>query len=155
MKKFLFDCGTRDATASAGLLALRVLTGLMMLVGHGFPKLANFQAILKKGFYQPDFIPLSLLPPQINLGLTIGAELVASGLIILGLMTRPAAFVLGFAMVVAAFGANATSPFFFAGGASKELAVTYLIPAIVLIIAGAGSCSLDAAIHRDVKRRRW
>ncbi len=155
MKRFFFDCGTRDSTASLGFLALRLFIGLMMLVGHGIPKIRNFEAILKKGFYQPDFLPLSLLPPQINLGLTIGAEVVASALIILGLMTRPAAFVLGFAMVVAAFGAGASAPWFFSGGASKELALLYLIPAIAIILSGAGACSLDAAICKDVKRRRW
>ena len=156
MKKFFFDCGTRDTTASLGLLVLRVLIGLMMLVGHGIPKIRNFEAILKKGFYQPDFIPLSLLPPQINLGLTIGAEVGASILIILGLMTRPAAFVLGFAMVVAAFGAGALAPWFATGsGPTKEMALLYLIPMVALILSGAGTVSLDAAIHKEEKRRRW
>ncbi len=155
MKKFLFDCGTRDATASLGFLALRVMVGLMMLIGHGIPKIRNFDAILKKGFYQPDFFPLSLLPTHVNLGLTIGAEAAASVLIILGLMTRPAAFVLGFAMVVAAFGAGASTPWFFAGGACKELALLYLIPMIAIILAGAGAYSCDAAIYKEPKRRRW
>ena len=155
MKKFFFDCGTRDGVASFGFLVLRLLVGLMMLIGHGIPKIRSFDAILKKGFYQPDFIPLSLLPPQINLGLTIGAEAVASAMIILGLMTRPAAFVLGFAMVVAAFGAGASAPLFFAGGASKELALLYLIPMVVIILSGAGAFSLDAAILKEGKRRRW
>ena len=155
MKKFLFDCGTRDAVASLGFLALRVMVGLMMLIGHGIPKIRNFDAILKKGFYQPDFFPLSLLPTQINLGLTIGAEAAASALIIFGLMTRPAAFVLGFAMVVAAFGASASAPWFFAGGNCKELALLYLIPMIAIILAGAGGYSCDAAIYTEPKRRRW
>jgi putative oxidoreductase len=156
MKKFLFDCGTRDATASLGFFALRAMVGLMMLVGHGIPKIQNFQAILKKGFYQPEVFPLSLMSPQVSLLMLIGAEVVSSSLLVLGLMTRPAAFVLGFAMVVAAFGAHAAAPWFSAGaGGSKELALMYLIPVIVIILSGAGSYSLDAAIYKESKRRRW
>jgi uncharacterized membrane protein YphA (DoxX/SURF4 family) len=64
--------------------------------------------------------------------------------------------VLGFAMVVAAFGAHAAAPWFSAGaGGSKELALMYLIPVIVIILSGAGSYSLDAAIYKESKRRRW
>ncbi len=156
MKKFLFDCGTRDVTASLGFLALRMMVGSMMLIGHGIPKIQNFQAILKKGFYQPEIFPLSLMSPQVSLMMTIGAEVVASTLLVIGLMTRPAAFVFGFAMVVAAFGAHASDPWFSGGpGASKELALMYLIPLIAIILAGAGSYSLDAAVYKDSKRRRW
>lgn len=156
MKKFFFDCGTRDATASLGLLAMRVMVGPMMLLGHGIPKIQNFQSILKKGFYQPEVFPLSLMSPQVSLGMAIGAEVVASALLVLGLMTRPAAFVFGFAMVVAAFGAHVADPWFSGGpGGSKELALMYLIPVIAIILSGAGGYSLDAAIYRDSKRRRW
>lgn len=155
MKRFLLDCGTRDATASLGLLSMRVMIGLMMLIGHGIPKIKNFDAILKKGFYQPDFFPLHLLPDKMNLGLITGAEVLASSLIVIGLVTRPAAFILGFAMVVAAFGAHAGMPWFSSGGPSKELALLYLIPCIAIIFSGAGSYSLDAVLYRDSKRRRW
>ncbi len=155
MKRILLDCGTRDATASLGLLSLRVMTGLMLLIGHGIPKIQNFDAILKKGFYQPNFFPLSMLPAQVNLGLITGAEVVASSLIILGLLTRPAAFVVGFAMTVAAFGAMHSVPWFPSGSPGKEFPILYLIPAIAIILAGAGSYSLDAVLHKDGKRRRW
>ena len=54
MKKFFFDCGTRDATASLGILALRVMVGLMMLIGHGIPKIREFRRpqgiVLRAGF---------------------------------------------------------------------------------------------------------
>ncbi len=155
MKRFLLDCGTRDATASLGLLSLRTMTGLMMLFGHGVLKIQDFEAILKKGFYQPDFFPLNLLPDKINLGLITGAEVVAASLMVLGLATRPAAFILGFAMVVAAFGAHGDVPWFSKGGPSKELALLYLIPCIAIILSGAGSYSLDAVLHKEGKRRRW
>jgi putative oxidoreductase len=150
MKRFFFDCGSREASASLGLLVLRVSTGLMMLIGHGLPKIKKFGE-MKDVFYSP----LDFIPPQVSLIGAMGAEIVAASLLVLGLFTRPAAFFLGFAMVVAAFGYHAADPFFAAGGPAKEMAVLYLIPSIVLLLTGAGAWSLDAGIYRDPKRRRW
>lgn len=157
MKKFLFDCGTRDLTASVGIFALRVLTGLMMLVGHGLPKIQNYPAILEKGFPVPQFYPLKEMSAAVSLMTTIGAEVGAAALLILGLATRPAAFVLGFTMVVAAFSVEANSPWFLGPGvtAAKEPAILFLIPMIAVILTGAGSISLDAVIYKEGKRRRW
>ncbi len=156
MKKFLFDCGTRDATASIGILALRVMIGLMMLVGHGIPKIQNFTA-MKDKFYVPDFFPLNYMSPSVSLMACIGAEVGASLLIIFGFATRPAAFLLGFSMVVAAFNYHANAVWFMGPGVtvSKEPALLYLIPLISLILAGAGAFSLDAGIYQESKRRRW
>lgn len=155
MKKFFFDCGTRDATASLGFLALRVMVGLMMLIGHGIPKIKNYSA-RKEFFYVPDFLPISWAP--VSLMACIGAEVFAATLIIIGFATRPAAFALGFGMVVAAFGAMGASPWFLNGPTlveTKELSLMYLIPMIAIILAGAGGYSLDAVIYRETKRRRW
>lgn len=157
MKKIFFDCGTRDATASLGFLALRVLTGLMMLIGHGIPKIQGYAA-RKDFFYVPDFFPFKLMTPPISLMACISAEVVASVLIVIGLATRPAAFVLGFCMVVAGFGAMGASPWFQNSPTlmeTKEMSVLYLIPMIAIILAGAGGYSLDAVFCRDSKRRRW
>lgn len=157
MKKIFFDCGTRDATASLGFLALRVLTGLMMLIGHGIPKIQGYAA-RKDFFYVPDFFPFKLMTPPVSLMACISAEVVASALIVIGLATRPAAFVLGFCMVVAGFGAMGASPWFQNSPTlmeTKEMSVLYLIPMIAIILAGAGGYSLDAVFCRDSKRRRW
>lgn len=154
VKRFLFDCGTREAEPSSGLALLRVATGLMMLLGHGLPKLHNF-AKLKDTWHVPDFFPLYFLSPQLSLVATLGAEVLAAGLLVLGLLTRPAAFVLCFTMVVAAFEVNAASAWFSMPASGKELAVLYLIPGLVLLLSGAGVWSLDAALYREPKRRRW
>ncbi len=157
MKKFLFDCGTREAPASFGFLVLRVLVGLMMLIGHGIPKMMNY-ASRKDFFYVPDFFPLSALSHPVSLTLCIVAEVLGATLIIIGLATRPAAFVLGFSMVVAAFGALGATPWFVSTPTlieTKELSIMYLIPLIVIILSGAGGYSLDAFIYRESKRRRW
>lgn len=153
MKKFFFDCGTRDATASFGILALRIMIGLMMLFGHGISKIQNFTA-LKDDFKVPNF---DFMSPTVNLIACIGAEVGASILIILGVATRPAAFLLGFNMVVAAFAVHGAAPWFMGPGVpvAKEPALLYLIPMIVIILTGAGAFSLDAGIYRESKRRRW
>jgi putative oxidoreductase len=154
MKLFLFDCGTRDPLASTGLFVLRVGFGLMLLLGHGIAKLQNYSEMVKTWSVAPAIWPLSKMSMPMSLMATIGAEVGASALLVLGLLTRPAAFVLGFAMCVAAFQVHALDPFFSQGGAAKEMAVLYLIPAFVLIITGGGQFSLDAAINNDKRRRR-
>jgi putative oxidoreductase len=155
MKKIFFDCGTRDITASLGILALRVMIGLMMLIGHGLPKLQNYSMMKDK--FELNVFPFQHFATSINLILCISAEAGAAALIIIGLCTRPAAFVLGFTMVVAAFGALGAAPWFMAQGvsAAKEPALLFLIPMIAIILTGAGTFSLDAAIYKEGKRRRW
>jgi putative oxidoreductase len=148
MKKFFFDCGTRDLTASFGLLFLRVATGLMLMLGHGIPKLQNYEAMRAK-FTAPSSLS-GILNGPIALILTIGAEVGAAGLIILGLATRPAAFIVCFTMVIAAFDVHAADPF-----KIKELALMYLIFGVTILLNGAGAFSLDAKLSKDGKRRRW
>ncbi len=156
MKSFFFDCGTRDATASLGILVLRVLTGMMMLAGHGVAKIENFGK-LKSIFPVPDFFPLHYMNSQTSLIACIAAEVGAAALIVLGVATRPAAFMLGFTMVVAAFHTHHGAPWFMGPGveSSKEPALLYLVPMIAIILTGAGAYSIDAAIHKEGKRRRW
>lgn len=155
MKKFFFDCGTRDATASLGLLFLRVATALLLMIGHGIGKIQQFDA-LKDGFPSPGFFPLKYMSPFFSLCATIGVEVGCSALIILGLATRPAAFILAFTMIVAAFHINASGTWFALGGIGpKEAAVLYLIPAIAILLAGAGKYSADAGILKEDRRKKW
>ncbi len=155
MKSFFFDCGTRDSIASLGIFFLRVCTGLMMFFGHGLGKIQGF-AKMKDGFPVPDFFPLKYMSPSVSLMATIGAELVCSVLIILGLTTRPAAFIFAFTMVVAAFGILGNAPWFIPGGIGpKEGPILYLIPAVAILLTGAGQYSLDASILKERRRKKW
>lgn len=155
MKKFLFDCGTRDATASLGILFLRVGTGLMMLLGHGVGKIQSF-AESKDSFPVPDFFPLKYMSNPISLMATIGAEVGCAALLILGLATRPAAFILAFTMVVAAFNILASAPLFIPNGIGpKEGPLLYLIPAAAILLTGAGQYSFDANILKEGRRKKW
>lgn len=154
LKPFLFNCGTREADVSYGLLLLRVATGLMMLIGHGIPKIQHYVK-LKGTWHVVDLFPFYFMSPQLSLLATLAAEVLAALLLLLGLMTRPAAFLLCFAMVVAAFEVNAGSVWFTQPPNGKELAILYLIPGLVLLLTGAGVWSLDANLYREPKRRRW
>jgi putative oxidoreductase len=154
MKKFLFDCGPRDTNTSLGLFILRVGTGLLMFFGHGLGKLQGF-AEKKSGFSVPDFFPLKYMSPSVSLMAAIGAEVGCAALLVLGLATRPAAFILAFTMTVAAFNIHAAGPLFMGDGpGAKEPAILFLLPAIALLLAGAGSFSIDALILKD-RRRSW
>lgn len=152
MKKFFFDCGTRELPASAGLFVLRVGTGLMMALGHGLPKLRKFSD-MKDGFQAPKLPLLEYMSGPVALSATIFAELLCATLLVLGLATRPAAFVLGFTMLVAALHVHGGDPFFMGKGASKEPAMLYFVPCLALILAGAGGWSLDRGIYQEKKRR--
>lgn len=156
MKKFFFDCGTRESLTSLALLVLRACIGAMMLFGHGIPKIQGFSQY-KDVFPVPHLFPLSTMSNPVALIFAIFAEVVASSLIILGIVTRPAAFVLAFTMVIAAFDIHSGAPFFLSPTAdqAKEPAVLYLIPLLAVIIAGAGCYSLDAKIFKKRKSRVW
>lgn len=155
MKKFFFDCGTRDATASLGILFLRVCTGLMMLLGHGIPKILTYLE-KKDSFPVPDFFPLKYLSNPLSLMATIGAEVGCAVLLILGFATRPAAFIFAFTMVVAAFHIHSSGPWFIGQGEGpKEPALLYLIPAVAIILTGAGKYSFDAKMIKERRRRIW
>ncbi len=155
MKKFLFHCGTRDATASLGILFLRICTGLMMLFGHGIGKILTF-AKNKESFPVPDFFPLKYMSNPVSLSVTIGAEVGCAALIILGLATRPAAFILGFTMIVAAFNILAGAQLFIPNGIGpKEGPLLYLIPVVAILLTGAGQYSFDANILKEGRRKKW
>ena len=128
------NSGTANGIASFGLLAMRMIVGGLMLYCHGLPKWNKFAA---KSESFPD--PLGVGPP-VSMGLTIFAELVCSALVVLGLFTRWAAFVLAFTMVVAAFVVHGDDPL-----KKKEFALIYLAPFLALVFTGAGRASLDAA----------
>jgi putative oxidoreductase len=76
-------------------------------------------------------------------------EFVGALLLAAGLLTRPVALAVAFNMAVAAFGVHLHDPIVASGGGrSKEMALLYMAPAILFLLAGAGRYSLDALIAR-------
>lgn len=114
------------------LSILRIMTGLLLLQ-HGTAKLFKVPVI-------PTFANLSLtsLP-----GIAGILELVGGVLIILGLFTRPTAFILSGMTAFAYFIAHAPRGFYpiLNGG---ELAVLYCFVFLYLAAAGPGPWSVDA-----------
>lgn len=111
------------------LAILRVVTGLLFLE-HGTQKILHFPV--------SDFHP-----PMFSL-LWVGGilEIVGGVLIIIGLFTRPTAFILSGMMAVAYFMMHAPNSFFPAlnGG---DAAILFCFIFLYLVFAGPGSFSLD------------
>jgi putative oxidoreductase len=119
------------------LSVLRIITGLM-IIEHGMGKLFHFPALPAYANVQP----LSLL------GAAGLIELVGGALLIVGLWTQPAAFIVSGEMAVAYFMVHAPKSFFplINGG---TLAIAYCFACLYLSTAGAGPWSLDATMKRN------
>lgn len=117
--------------SSRMLSVLRIITGLLFLE-HGTQKLLGFPPPPNPG---PALFSL--------LGLQGVLELVGGFLILIGLFTRPVAFILAGDMAVAYFMAHAPRGFFpmLNGG---QLAILYCFVFLYLFVAGGGVWSVDA-----------
>jgi putative oxidoreductase len=111
---------------------LRIVTGFLFLQ-HGTAKLLGTPHIAM-------FDGLQLVS---LLGLAGILELVGGSLILIGLFTRPAAFILSGEMAVAYFMAHAPHGFLPILN-QGELAVVYCFVFLYLSVAGAGAFGLDA-----------
>ena len=118
------------------LSVLRFMTGLL-IIQHGLGKIIHFPALPAYA----DVQPMSLL------GAAGFIELIGGALLIIGLFTRPAAFILSGEMAFAYFMVNAPKDFhpLVNGG---TLAILYCFTCLYLSTAGAGPWSVDAAIKR-------
>ncbi len=118
--------------ADTGLLLIRIAFGGMLLT-HGLAKLASYSTM---SAMFPDPIGLGA---KLSFTLIMLAETLGSILVIVGLLTRPAALAVAFGMGVAAFVAHA--PVSFAG---SEMPLLYMAAFTAIMISGAGRYSLDA-----------
>jgi putative oxidoreductase len=119
------------------LAVLRIVVGVMFFE-HGTQKLFNYPA---------GFGAVSLHSLQ---GLAGVLELVGGALIVLGLLTRPTAFILCGEMAVAYFKVHASHglwPIVNKG----ELAVLYCFVFFYFVAAGPGALSLDHLLFRGKK----
>jgi putative oxidoreductase len=119
------------------LAVLRIVIGVLFME-HGGQKLFNYPA-------GHGTVPLNSL-----MGLAGSLELAGGLFVLLGLLTRPVAFILSGEMAVAYFKAHAPRGFWPAQNGG-ELAVIYCFVFLYLVAAGAGAFSVDSLWRR---RRR-
>jgi putative oxidoreductase len=128
--------GTGSQVGDAGLLVLRLFTGLSFAFAHGLDKLRDPSKIIG-GLTNMGFPAPTLLGWLAILGEFGGGLLLA-----IGLATRFGAFLVGFTMCVAGLVVHRNDPF-----QVKELAFAYLAIAIALLLIGPGRYSVDAMIE--------
>ena len=134
----------RSLTAvDAGLLLLRVFTGLSLCFAHGVNKLPPSDRFVA-GVAEMGF-PLPLLFAWA----AAFAETVGGLLLATGLATRLAAVFIAVNMFVAVFVRQAGQPF-----GERELALFYFVVALQFVLTGAGRLSIDAALAGWRERRR-
>ena len=119
------------------LSVFRIITGLM-IIEHGMAKIIGWPVV-------PTFANLQ---PFSLIGAAGFIELIGGALLILGLFTQPAAFILSGEMAVAYFMVHAPKSFYplVNGG---TLAIMYCFACLYLSTAGAGPWSVDAAMKRN------
>ena len=119
------------------LSILRIMTGLLFLQ-HGLNKFFNFPPAATQRPYE-----LFTLAPGLAGILEVGGGV----LLVFGLFTRPAAFILSGEMAFAYFMAHAPRAFYpYSNGGS--LAVLYCFVFFYLWFAGGGEWSLDRLLRR-------
>ena len=116
------------------LSVLRIVTAFLFLT-HGMQKLLSFPAPFSR--------PVELFS---LMGLAGTLELVGGALLILGLFTRPVAFILSGEMAFAYFMAHAPQGFWPLLNRG-ELAALYCFVFLYLAAAGAGPWSVDRLRH--------
>ena len=127
------------------LAVLRIVIGYLMLT-HGTAKIFHVP-------HQPMFDDLQLFS---LIGLAGIIELVGGILILVGLFTRPAAFILSGQMAVAYFMAHASKGFALVPMLNQgELAVVYCFVFLFFAVAGAGAWSIDTLKRTPLEQQRY
>jgi putative oxidoreductase len=121
------------AWAPRVLSILRIMAGLLLLA-HGTAKILKFPVV-------PNFANLDLSSMS---GIAGFLELIGGALLVIGLFTRPVAFILSGMTAVAYFYAHAPRGFY-PGLNGGELAALYCFVFLYIAAAGPGPWSIDAA----------
>lgn len=140
-----------SSKAGAAALILRVPVGLI-LAAHGAQKLfAWFGGYGLEGTGQ--WMASIGLEPGYWLAMMAGsAEFFGGIALAIGLLTRPAAVVAGFTMLIAIFSVHISNGLFMANN-GYEYALTLLVVTVVLAIQGAGSFSLDNVLAKKLANK--
>jgi putative oxidoreductase len=143
---------TLATDAALGALALRVPIGIIF-AAHGAQKLFGwFGGYGLEGTGQ--FFSSVGLDPGYLMALLAGAAEFFGGLaLVLGLLVRPAAAALAFAMLIAVFAVHFGNGFF-ADKGGYEYALALFAASLSLLFTGGGRWSLDRALAVRVEGKR-
>jgi putative oxidoreductase len=92
---------------------------------------------------------IGLGPGLLMASLAGGAEFLGGLLLIIGLLTRPAALTLAITMIVAIFAVHIEHGLFIANN-GYEFALALLAVSVALVLRGAGSLSFDQVLYRKL-----
>jgi putative oxidoreductase len=135
---------TMDRAKDVAFFLLRVVSGLLYLQAGGMKILGWFGGIPAEHGGPPAF------PSQVWIGGTL--ELVCGALILVGLLTRPAAFLMSGQMAVAYFQFHQPNGFWPIQN-HGEPAVLFCFIFLLIAAHGAGKWSVDAVIAEKRERR--
>lgn len=130
--------------SSFATLILRVGLGLALLP-HGAQKLFGWfggYGLEGTGQWMDS---IGLHPGMLMAALAGGAEFFGGLALLLGLLTRPAAALTAFTMLVAIFSVHWSSGFFLSNG-GYEYAFVLLLASLSLLVSGGGRFSVDGRI---------
>jgi putative oxidoreductase len=139
--------GLYEALWDAAHAVLRIVLGAI-LIPHGMQKLfGSFGGLgLEKNAALFDKIGYS---PGMFWGTLVGCtELIAGTLLVIGLVTRPAAFAVVVFMINAVYFTSSTGGFFWTARGS-EFSILILVAALYVLIRGGGAWSIDRKMSRE------
>ncbi|MBB1315752.1 MULTISPECIES: DoxX family protein [Aliivibrio] len=137
-----------SSTAGFSTLALRIPIGIIFMA-HGSQKLFSwFGGYGLEGTGQ-FFESIGLAPGVAMAFLAGSAEFFGGLFILLGLLTRPAALVLAFTMVIAIVSVHLPNGLFMADG-GYEFGLALLAACVSLMLSGSGKLSLDEWLNNNV-----
>jgi putative oxidoreductase len=139
LTRSVFTTDTAGKATSLGLLLLRVLAGLSLFLRHGLEKLTGYSTMVQ---HFPDPIHIG---PHAGLAYALLSDGICSVLVIVGLGTRPAAFVILVNLLTAFFLVHHAA---FFSNAHVEIVGLYISVFSALLITGPGRFSLDARLNR-------
>ncbi|AXY43074.1 DoxX family protein [Halomonas sp. JS92-SW72] len=135
-----------DTAGGYGALALRIPVGLI-LAAHGAQKLFGWFGGHGLAGTAQWMESIGLAPGLLMALLAGGAEFFGGLALMLGLLTRPAALVSAFTMLVAIFSVHISHGLFIANG-GYEFALALLAATVALTLQGAGRLSLDGLVAK-------
>jgi putative oxidoreductase len=138
-------------TAGLSPLALRIPVGIIF-AAHGAQKLFGWFGGYGLEGTGKWMASIGIEPGMLMAALAGGAEFFGGLALLLGLLVRPAAAVLGFTMLVAIFSVHIGNGLFMSNN-GIEFGLALLAVTVSLLVSGAGRVSVDAVLAERFERQ--